>query len=167
MVNRQNLIHFSAAIVVSELSGALGSVFAGPTITDWYAGLVKPALTPPDWIFGPVWITLYALMGVAVFLVWQRGFSRHKEDATIWRKTKVALAAFGIQLVFNALWSVLFFGLQNPFWALADVAALWISIVWMIWEFYKVYRFAAALMVPYLIWVSFAVYLNYMILMLN
>ncbi|MBI5046044.1 MAG: tryptophan-rich sensory protein [Candidatus Niyogibacteria bacterium] len=167
MIEKSDFVKFSAAIMVSELSGALGSAFAGPVTSDWYAGLVKPAFTPSDWIFGPVWITFYALMGAAAFLVWKRGFSRHKEDATIWHKTKVALAAFGIQLVFNALWSILFFGLQSPFWALADVAILWLSIVWMIWAFDRVYRFAAALMLPYLFWVSFAAYLNYAIWMLN
>ncbi len=154
------------AVFVSELAGVVGSVFMGLTSSPqavsgltWYAGLVKPALNPPAWVFGPVWITLYFLMGVAAFFIWRGGWEK--------KEVKIAIYIFGFQLILNALWSVVFFGLQSPGWALANIIALWLTILWTIAVFYKISRPAAYLLVPYILWVSFAMYLNYVIWTLN
>ncbi len=147
------------AIVVSELAGVIGSFFTISAIPNWYAGLVKPVLNPPAWVFGPAWTTLYALMGIAAFLIWKNGWDR--------KDVKAALGIFGLQLVLNAIWSIIFFGLHSPGWALVDIVLLWLAIVWTMVVFYKISRPAVYLLVPYLLWVSFASYLNYSIWMLN
>jgi len=147
------------AVVVSELAGIIGSIFTISAIPNWYAGLVKPALNPPAWVFGPVWTTLYALMGIAAFLVWKNGWEK--------KEVKMALGVFGIQLFLNAIWSIIFFGLHSPAWALVDIVALWLTIVWTIAVFYKISKPAAYLLLPYILWVSFALYLNYSIWILN
>ena len=154
-----NFFKLIIAIGVSELAGIIGSVFTNSAIPNWYAGLVKPALNPPAWVFGPAWTTLYALMGIAAFLIWRMGWER--------KEVKMALGVFGIQLSLNSVWSIIFFGLQNPGWALVDIVFLWLAIVWTMVVFYKISRPAAYLLVPYLLWVSFASYLNYSIWVLN
>ena len=159
-----NFFKLIIAIVVSEAAGIIGSVFTMPSIAGWYAGIVKPALNPPAWVFGPVWTTLYALMGIAAWLVWKQ-WDQGKPSTKL--KVKIALAIFGLQLFLNAIWSIIFFGLQNPGWALIDIAALWLAIVWTMVVFYKISKPACYLLVPYLLWVSFASYLNYSIWMLN
>jgi translocator protein len=148
------------------LAGVIGSVFMVSTSSPqaWYAGLVKPALNPPGWIFGPVWTTLYALMGVAAWLVWKQ-WSQGSPSTRL--RVKTALAVFGLQLFLNAIWSIIFFGLQNPGWALVDIVFLWLAIIWTIIVFYKISRPAAYLLTPYILWVSFAMYLNYAIWALN
>ncbi|MBI2010758.1 MAG: tryptophan-rich sensory protein [Candidatus Colwellbacteria bacterium] len=147
------------AISISEFAGIVGSFFTVSAVPNWYAALEKPVLNPPSWIFGPVWIILYALMGVAVFLVWEKGWKK--------REVKKALGVFGIQLFLNAIWSIVFFGLQNPFWALINIAFLWLAIIWTIFKFYPLSKPASYLLAPYILWVSFAVYLNYAIWALN
>ena len=149
----------AAFVLGCQLAGILGAIFVSDAIPTWYAGLAKPFLNPPSWVFGPVWTILYAMMGIAAFLVWKQG----------WKKTTVrtALSLFGIQLVLNAAWSILFFGMRNPAIALVDIAMLWISIVLTIALFSKVSRPAAWMLVPYLCWVSFATYLNAAIWWLN
>ena len=147
------------AILVSLSAGAIGSVFTFSAIGSWYAFLNKPAFAPPNWVFGPVWTTLYALMGIAAFLVWKSGWER--------KEVKVALGVFGLQFFLNATWSIVFFGLQSPGWALVNIIALWIAIVWTIIVFYRISKPAAYLILPYIFWVSFASYLNYSIWMLN
>jgi tryptophan-rich sensory protein len=147
------------AIGVCELAGVVGSLFTLRAIPDWYSTLQKPLLNPPSWIFGPVWTTLYALMGLSAFLVYQKGWKR--------KEVKFALGVFGAQLFLNALWSILFFGLHNPLAALIEIFLLWLAIVWTILSFYKVSRLAAYLLIPYILWVSFAIYLNGSIVWLN
>ncbi|MBI4086677.1 tryptophan-rich sensory protein [Candidatus Kaiserbacteria bacterium] len=151
------------AIAVCELAGVIGSVFTTPSIAGWYAGIVKPALNPPAWVFGPVWVTLYALMGIAAFLVWKRGLER--------RDVRIALSIFLGQLVLNTLWSIIFFGLHSPGGALIEIVLLWLAILATIIAFAKISPPAggpaAWLLVPYMLWVSFAAYLNYAIWVLN
>ena len=161
-----NTLKLIIAIIVSELAGVVGSVFTVSTSSpqavsglNWYAGLVKPALNPPSWVFGPVWTTLYALMGIAAFLVWKNGWEK--------KEVKKALGVFGIQLFLNAIWSIVFFGLHNPGWALVDIIALWLAIVWTMVVFYKISKPATYLLILYILWVSFASYLNYSIWVLN
>lgn len=147
-----------SAIIICQLAGVIGSYFTVSSIQTWYLQLEKPALNPPNSVFGPVWITLYTLMGISLFLVWQKEYSKIK---------KKALVLFYIQLFLNALWSIIFFGLQSPFWALVNIIILWLFILWTILVFYKVSKPAAYLLLPYILWVSFATYLNYSILILN
>ena len=160
-----NFFKLVIAIGVSELAGIIGSVFTISAIPNWYAGLVKPALNPPAWVFGPAWTTLYALMGIAAFLIWSSYAKASEGQAK--RQIKIALGVFGIQLFLNAIWSIIFFGLHSPGWALVDIVLLWLAIVWTMVVFYKISRPAAYLLVPYLLWVSFASYLNYAIWVLN
>ncbi len=149
------------AIVVCELAGIVGSAFTISSVSSWYVTLLKPALNPPSWVFGPVWTLLYLLMGISVFLVWEN----KSEVAAADRKRGLIL--FAIQLVLNALWSIFFFGFHDPALALLDLIALWIAILaTMIW-FYKISRPAMYLLLPYILWVSFAMYLNYSIYALN
>lgn len=147
------------AIIVSELAGIIGAIFTTPAIDTWYATLTKPALNPPGWVFGPVWTTLFALMGIAAFLVWKQGLQR--------REVKMALGIFIGQLVLNTLWSIIFFGLHSPGSALVEIVFLWFAILTTMIMFAKISKPAAALLVPYLLWVSFASYLNYAIWTLN
>ncbi len=148
-----------AFIVICELAGVVGSIFTMPSIPVWYAGLVKSPLNPPGWVFGPVWTALFALMGVAVFLIWQKGFKN--------KNVFVALNTFALQLILNIWWSVAFFGLLSPVGAFFIIIALWLAIVWTIIKFWKISRPAAYLLFPYLLWVSFATYLNFTIVALN
>ncbi len=143
------------AIVVSEIPGIIVSIFTVSAISTWYATLAKPAFNPPNWIFGPVWTTLYFLMGVAAFLVWRRGLER--------KEVKIALGIFIAQLTLNAFWSIIFFGLRNPGVAFLEIIILWLAILATILFFYKISRPAAWLLFPYILWVSFAGYLNYSI----
>lgn len=154
--NRSKLV---IAIVLSELAGIIGSVFTTPSVTSWYAGIVKPAINPPAWIFAPVWTILFALMGIAAFLVWRKGLEH--------RDVKIALSIFIGQLVLNTLWSIIFFGLHSPGGALVEIVFLWLAIAATIIAFAKVSKSAAWILAPYILWVSFAAYLNYSIWILN
>ncbi|MDZ4243482.1 MAG: TspO/MBR family protein [Candidatus Doudnabacteria bacterium] len=145
-------------------AGAIGSVFTAPSIAGWYAGLVRPALNPPAWVFGPVWTTLFALMGVSAWLIWKRLDSRLRGND---KRIKIALGIFLGQLVLNTLWSIIFFGLNSPGGALIEIVFLWLAILATIVAFYKISKPAAWLLVPYILWVSFAMYLNYAIWTLN
>ena len=125
---------------------------------EWYFGLTRPALTPPAWVFGPVWTLLYTMMGVAAWMVWKReGYAAAAS----------ALWLFLLQLVLNALWSYLFFGLKNPSLALVDIVALWLAILATLIAFFRHYRLAGQLLLPYILWVSFAIYLNLQFWRLN
>jgi tryptophan-rich sensory protein len=145
-----NVICFAAA--------GIGSLVTTPQIPGWYADLAKPAWKPPNWIFGPVWSCLYLMMAVAAWLVWQqRGFAG----------AKLPLTLFAIQLALNSLWSVLFFGLQNPGRAVAEIVLLWMAILATLIAFWKRSKSAGGLLVPYLAWVSFAAALNVAIWQMN
>jgi len=141
------LLCFSAA--------ALGGFFLPG---EWYAQLRKPAWNPPGWIFGPVWTALYTMMAVAAWLVWRRGG---------FAVQRVPLGLFLLQLLFNALWSPLFFGLHNPALAFAEIVLLWLALLATIVAFGKVQRGAGILLLPYLAWVSFAAVLNFTLWQLN
>lgn len=147
------------AIIICQLAGAVGSIFTFSSIPIWYASLQKPAFSPPNWLFGPAWLTLYTLMGVSLYLVWQKGLKN--------KKVKDAITIFAIQIVLNSFWSIIFFGLRLPFIAFIEIVVLWIAIVFTILKFYKISRNAAYLLVPYILWVSFAAILNYNIWILN
>lgn len=147
------------AILLCQSAGWVGSLFTAPSIPEWYAQLNKPFFTPPSWVFAPVWITLFTFMGIAAFLIWKKGL---KERTVRW-----GLILFLAQLVLNSLWSFLFFGLRSPFYALLEIFVLWTAILITILQFLKISRWAALLLLPYLVWVSLACSLNLGIFLLN
>jgi benzodiazapine receptor len=155
----RNVLTLIGAIVLCLLAGFAGSLVTVTGPGSWYELLIKPSFNPPSWLFFPVWTALYVLMGVALFLVLME--KRKGKDVT------VPLVLFGIQLVLNALWSYLFFYFESPLLGLIGICALWIFIVATIIAFYPVNRVSAVLLIPYIIWVSFAAVLNYAIFMLN
>jgi tryptophan-rich sensory protein len=135
-----------------------GLVTAG-SVGTWYEGLEKPFFNPPGWVFGPVWTALYALMGVALYLVWRKGLRRPE--------VKVALFVFAVQLLLNAAWSPAFFGLRSTVAGLCVIIPLWIAILATIIAFFKVSKIAGSLLIPYMLWTSFAVVLNASLVILN
>jgi benzodiazapine receptor len=149
----------AAAIGLCLIVGFVGSIFTTPAIPTWYATINKPTFNPPSWVFAPVWTTLYVLMGVALYLVWEKGLAD--------KKVKLAVSIFGLQLILNSLWSALFFGLQNPFYAFIEIIFLWLTIAANIRVFWSIDKKAGLLLIPYLLWVSFASVLNYFIWQLN
>jgi len=146
-------------VLVSEMAGIVGSVFTVDSISTWYAGLEKPAFSPPNWVFGPVWTLLYLLMGIAAYLVWEKGMGK--------KGVRKALMVFGAQLAVNALWSIVFFGMQNSMAAFFVIIVLWALIIENIREFYPISKWAGLALIPYILWVSFAAILNFAIWMLN
>jgi len=146
-------------ILISQAAGFVGSLFTITNITSWYATINKPFFNPPNWIFGPVWISLYFLMGLAAYFIWKQDFSK--------KPVKIALSVFGLQLALNTIWSILFFGLQTPFYAFIEIIILWIAIAYTTKLFYKLDKKAAYIMIPYICWVSFAAILNLSIWLLN
>jgi benzodiazapine receptor len=158
-MDRIGIFRLTCSIIICQLAGVVGSIFTISAIPTWYASLNKPWFTPPNWLFGPVWLTLYTLMGISLYLVWSKGFKK--------KKAKIALGIFAIQLGLNALWSFLFFGLQSPLLGLAGIIPLWIFIALSIWAFYRVDKKAACILIPYIMWVTVATALNYYVLILN
>jgi benzodiazapine receptor len=152
-------IKLVASVALCLLAGFVGSIFTTPKIDGWYAALNKPSFTPPGWLFGPVWTLLYVLMGIALYLVWRQGLAT--------KGVKPAFALFLAQLALNVLWSYAFFGAESPIAALAVIVLLWTAIVATITYFAPVSRGAALLLVPYILWVSFAEILNAKIYLLN
>lgn len=155
------------AFLLITFCAATAGAFTGPG--DWYAQLRKPPGNPPGWVFGPVWTVLYTLMAVAAWIIWRstgRGEDAGRNDDFA-RHRRTALALFFIQLALNAAWSPLFFGLRRPGWAMIDLCAMWLAIAATLAAFRRVNTAAAILLVPYLAWVTFAGYLNFMIWRLN
>jgi benzodiazapine receptor len=142
-----------------ELAGVVGTLATFSAVKDWYPSLQKPPWTPPAAIFGPVWTILYAMMGVALGLIWARGLETSRE--------KRAFKWFWAQLTLNVLWSVVFFGLRSPGWGYLVIILLWLAIAANLWLFSKISSAAAWLLVPYFLWVTFASTLNFSILSLN
>ncbi len=147
------------AVTVCEGAGILGSIVTFPAIPTWFATLVKPSFSPPNWVFGPVWTTLYFLMGVSLYRVWMRSVKK--------LLVREAIFYFFVQLFLNVVWSFVFFGQKNIGNALVDIAFLWVAIALTIRKFYHIDRWATYLLVPYFLWVSFAMYLNYSLFLLN
>ena len=156
---KKQLTYIAISVAICLTIGFLSSFATQSSVNDWYAGLNKPSFNPPNWIFAPVWTILYVMMGVAAGIVWAKGVYH------IWVKT--ALYHFGIQLLFNALWSIIFFGFKNPFAALLVILTLLVMLIFTIKWFKVVSKTAAYLLLPYLLWVCFATALNYKIWELN
>jgi tryptophan-rich sensory protein len=155
----RDILKLVVSIVACLGAGTIGSVFTRSAIPTWYATLEKPAFTPPNWLFAPAWTLLYILMGTAAFLVWRKGLEN--------RQVRTALIVFLVQLILNALWSVVFFGLESPLCGLIVISILWIAILVTIIKFFSISRVASVLMWPYLLWVTFAAVLNASIWLLN
>jgi len=150
-----NYKRLAVSLVLPQLTGLAGSVFTVPAVTGWYAVLIKPSFSPPNWLFGPMWVSLYFLMGISIYLVWQE-VGKTKDFWLFW-----------VHLFFNAIWTPIFFGLRNPGLALVDIIIIWLFIVVLIVRFWKIKKTSSYLLIPYLLWVSLATALNYFIWHLN
>lgn len=168
-VNSWNAL--ALALAAPFVAAAVGAVATNSSVSTWYQHLRKPSWNPPAWVFAPVWNTLYLLMGVASWLVW-----RKREEKQGWfglggseQRDRVddALQLYGVHLVFNALWSVLFFGLRRVDWALAEILLLWGVILSTLTRFYRIDKRAGWLLVPYQLWATFAAFLNFTIWRMN
>lgn len=181
-MNRNNLVKLLISIIVCELAGAVGSIFTTPSINSWYISLVKPPFNPPNWIFAPVWTILFVLMGISLYLVWYNNFTVKNQIGNSKIKAWNSLSQkfftgplqkaniiiiFGVQLFLNVLWSIIFFGMHSPGLAFFEMIMLWVAIVYTIINFYRVSKASAYLLIPYILWVSFALVLNLSIFILN
>ena len=146
------------ALLVCYGAAAIGGLLGTGSDRGWYADLAKPSWTPPAWVFGPVWMVLYGMMAVAAWLVWMR---RRRQPGS------APLVMFAVQLAFNAAWTPLFFGLHRPGIALVDIVLLWLALAATVWLFFRRRAVAGLLLLPYLLWVSFAVVLNFALWHLN
>jgi len=155
----KDIVGVTIAALICLLAGAIGSMFTYPAIPIWYATLNKPFFSPPNWIFAPVWTVLYIMMGASVYLIWKK----RKES----NEAVKGLIVFAAQLVLNTMWSVVFFGYKDIFFALLIIVFLWALILTCIIQFNKLSRNAMLLLVPYIVWVSFAALLNAAVWLLN
>jgi tryptophan-rich sensory protein len=180
-MDKNNFVKLVVSIIVCEGAGMVGAIFTTPAIAGWYAGLNKPSINPPSWVFAPVWTALFLLMGISLYLVWLKKFTpRPLKNPRVkvwnkltqkfltgsWQKANVVLV-FAVQLVLNVLWSIIFFGWHQPGIAFFELLTLWFAILYTIVNFYRVSKPAAYLLVPYLLWVTFAGLLNYFLWTLN
>ena len=154
-----NTVKLIIAIAIPVAVGAISGLFTTAEIPGWYQTINKPSWNPPSWIFGPVWTTLYILMGISLFLIWKSDANEHVK--------KTAISLFAIQLIFNFFWSFIFFKQHQIGWAFAEIIVMWIFILLTIFAFAPINKVAAWLLVPYISWVSFASILNYTIWRLN
>lgn len=157
-MKKNDTIKLVTAVSLTVVLGAVGGLVTSPEIPTWYAGLTKPSFNPPNWLFGPVWTTLYILMGISCYLIWKQPASSARNKA---------LYLFIVQFALNFCWSFIFFGMHETGWALAEMMVLWITILITIVAFAKFSKTAAWLLVPYISWVSFAMLLNGAIWRLN
>ena len=154
-----DIIKLIISIVACEGAGGIGAIFTRNAISTWYAGLKKPAFTPPNSVFGPIWVTLYLLMGIAVFMVWREGLAQEG--------VRIAFIVFWVQLALNVLWSAIFFGLKSLLGGMVLILLLWIAILVNIAKFFGVSPIAGGLLIPYIVWVSIAANLNVRVWILN
>lgn len=152
------IVGLVVSLLVTFAAAALGGMATSTNVGEWYRQIARPSWTPPDWIFGPVWTTLYAMMAIAAWLVWrQRGLAAARGPLTL----------FLIQLVLNTAWSALFFGLRRPDLAAVEIVVLWLAILATLIAFWRRSALAGWLLVPYLAWVTFAAALNFEFARLN
>ena len=152
------ILALAAFILAAFAAGAIGSAATFENVRTWYPTIAKPSWTPPSWVFGPVWTCLYVAMGVAAWRAWR---------ATVGRELRTVVGLYATQLLLNALWSILFFGLRRPGFALIEIVLLWGVLVVMLARFWRIDRAAGLLWAPYVAWVSFATALNGAIWWLN
>lgn len=154
-INRTKLV---VSLAMCQLAGVIGSLFTVASIPTWYATLSKPAFTPPNWIFAPVWIFLYILMGISFYIIWM------KKDLP---NFGLLLSLFVFQLVLNSFWTIIFFGLHSIFFAFIEIVILWFAILFCVILFYRVSKIASILLIPYILWVTFALILTFAFRKLN
>ena len=157
-MKRNDFFKLIASILLPLTIGAVAGIFTSKAVPVWYATLNRPSFNPPNWLFGPVWTTLYILMGISLFLIWKQAKSKERN---------LAILIFLIQLVLNFAWSFIFFYFNRIGLALAEIILLWISIVVMLIQFYKIKPVAVYINIPYVLWVSFASILNASYFLLN
>ena len=150
-MSRSNIIKLAVSLLLPLSIGAVAGMFTSQTVPTWYASLNRPLFNPPNWIFGPVWTTLYILLGSSFFLIWKEHPSKERN---------LAIKVFSIQMLLNFAWSFLFFYFNLIGVAFIEIILLWISIAAMIYLFYKIKPAAAYLNIPYLLWVGYATILN-------
>lgn len=156
---KNDILKLAGSFLIVIIFAAIGSLATFSQIPTWYATLIRPEWAPPNWVFPVVWTTLYILMALALFLVWRKGLET--------KPAKVTVAVFLVQLAINALWSVVFFGLHSIVGGLGLIVMLWILILANIIVFYRISKWAGILLIPYIIWVTVASYLNYTVYILN
>ena len=154
-----SIVKLIISIIACFAAGGIGSLFTSRAIPTWYPTLKKPRYTPPNKVFGPVWTTLYILMGISVFLVWQKGLAAEG--------VLLPFIFFWVQLILNALWSIIFFGMKSKGGGVIVIIALWLLILATIITSFQVSVWAGTLLLPYILWVSVAAYLNVGIWFLN
>lgn len=155
----KKILILMVSIGICLLAGYIGAYFTMPSLPLWYAGLSKPDLTPPSWVFGPVWAVLYILMGFSLYLIWQSGVRR--------KEVSLGLAFFLLPLLLNVGWSYVFFGLHSLVFGLIGIVLLWVVLLCPIIQLLRFSVGGALLLFPYLFWLTFAVFLNYSIMTLN
>jgi translocator protein len=153
------VLKLTVSVLLCQLAGLAGSFFTRASLDIWYKVLEKPFFNPPSWIFAPVWITLYFVMGISAFLIWDKGLDKPQ--------IRNALGVFLSQLIINSSWSAVFFGMRNLLLSVIVIMLLWAAILWTMMKFYKISKIAALILAPYFCWVSFAAILNTAILFLN
>jgi len=158
-MDSNGVIKLVVSILASFAAGGIGSIFTFKAIPTWYAGLKKPPYTPPNRAFGPVWTSLYILMGLSVFFIWQKGLTTNG--------ALLAFILFWVQLALNALWSVIFFEMKSQGGGVITIIILWLLILATIITSFRVSTWAGALLIPYIVWVSIASYLNIGVWLLN
>ena len=157
-MNKSQILKLLASLVLPLSIGSIAGLFTADAVPEWYETLNRPSFSPPNWLFGPVWTTLYLLMGISLFLIWKQNPSKGRN---------FAILVFMIQLTLNFCWSFIFFYFHMIGLALIEIILLWISIVLMLVLFYKIKPMAAIINIPYLLWVTFATILNAAYYILN
>lgn len=157
-----NIKLFISSLFLAFLPGWIGSYFTYSKIPTWYALLQKPEFSPPNFVFGPVWTTLYILMGISLYLIWSKKVTGKKV-----KLRRMGLKIFGVQLILNGLWSIVFFGAEEVLFAFIVILGLWGTIIFSMYYFNKISKVATYLLIPYLLWVTFASVLNLSIFLLN
>ena len=156
----KNLSKAVISIAIPQIVGGISGFFTVSNVTSWYkTEVIKPSWNPPAWVFGPVWTSLYLMMGISLFIVWKSNAPIKQKSGAIW--------FWSLQMLFNFLWSLIFFGQHQIGWALVDISTLWGFILLTIFAFARINKTAAWLLVPYISWVTFASILNYTIWILN
>jgi benzodiazapine receptor len=158
-MDKNELFRLILSILICQMAGIIGSIITASSVASWYPTLVKPSFTPPGSYIGLIWIVLFTLMGISLFLIWRMAPSNPK--------ARIALYLFAAQFVVNVLWNVAFFGMRSPLSGLIVIGILWILILITMIKFWPINKTAALLLIPYIVWISIAAYLNYLLWMLN
>lgn len=156
-IKKPGLLAFS--VLITQLVGTAGSIFTMGSLNNWYPNLVKPSFNPPDYLFGPVWIILYTLMGLSLYFV----LLKNDKDPRV----RFGVILYFVHLSLNSVWTFIFFGLQQPMWAFYEIAILFVVILFLMIYYFRIDTRATFVLFPYLLWVGFATYLNYQIWILN